>query len=210
VHRLAALAEPVDVDDHREVGEALLAGVVDRLPDRSLSHLGVAAQRPHPVGQMIEVTGAEGDAGGDRHALAERAGGDVGPREQRRRMALQAGAEPAEGEQLLVGDRPGGGVHRVDERRGVTLGEDEMVVVRVLGLVVVVVQVTGHEHRHQIGGRHRGGRMPGVGGGGGADGVDAQSLRELVDLFVGHLLPRELSVSEWVLPLNTTGPAAEV
>ena len=187
VHRLAALAEPVDVDDRHQVVQALLAGVLDGLPDRALGHLGVAAQRPHAIGQPVEVTRAQRDPGGDRHALAERAGGDVDPRQLGRRVALQAGAELAEGEQLLVGDRAGGDEHRVDERRGVALGEDQVVVVGVLGVVVVVAQVTGHQDRHQVGRRHRRGGVPRLGGVGRTDRVDPQALGELVNFFVGHL-----------------------
>ena len=102
-------------------------------------------------------------------------------------MALELGAELAEGEQLLVGDRAGGGEHRVDERRGVALGEDQVIVVGVLRVVVVVAQVARHQHRHQVGRRHRRGGVAGVGGGRRADRVDAQTLGELMDLFVGHL-----------------------
>ena len=63
----------------------------------------------------------------DRQALAERAGGDVGRRDPRRRVALEPRAEPAERQQLLVVDDPGRLQHRVVERRRVALGEDQVV-----------------------------------------------------------------------------------
>src|SRR5690242_19749477 len=46
VHRLAALAEPVDVEDRREVVEPRERGMVERLPHRSLGELAVAAEAP--------------------------------------------------------------------------------------------------------------------------------------------------------------------
>ena len=185
-HRLAKLAEPVDVDDHHEVAQPLHAGVLNGLPDRALRHLGVTAQRPHAVRQAVELPRAERDPGGDRHPLCQRAGGDVHPGQRRGGMALEPRAELAEREQLLVGDRTGSGEHGVEERRGVPLGEDQVVVVGVLRVLIGVVQVTRHKHSHQVRGRHRRGRVTRRRGGGRPNRVDAQALREQMDLFVGH------------------------
>ncbi|HEY7599857.1 MAG TPA: thiamine pyrophosphate-dependent enzyme, partial [Candidatus Limnocylindrales bacterium] len=127
-HRLARLAEAVDVDDRGQVVEPLPGGVLDRLPHRALGHLAVAAQAPDPVRQAVEPLAGQRDAGGDREPLAERAGGDVGRRDAGRGVALEPRAELAEGQQLLVVDPPGGLEHRVVERRRVALGEDQVVV----------------------------------------------------------------------------------
>ena len=54
-----------------------------------------------------------------------------------------------------------------------------MVVVGVLGVLVVELEVLLQQDRHQVGRRHRGRRVAGVGGRGGADRVDAQLLAEL-------------------------------
>ena len=183
MHGRAALAEPVDVDDRDQVVEAGVAGLLEGLPHRALGQLGVAAEHPDPEVGALEPLAGERDPDRDRQALAERAGGDVDPGDLRRRVALQARAELAEGEQLLVVDRAGHLVHAVEQRRGVALGEDEVVVGRVLGRGEVVAQVPREQHRHQVGGRHRGGRVAGAGGGGGADRVDAQLLGELVQLL---------------------------
>ncbi len=94
-------------------------------------------------------------------------------------MALELRPELAEREQILVGDRPRGLEHRVVQRRRVALGEDQVVVVGVLGVLVVEVEVLLHQHRHQVGRRHRRRRVAGVGGRGGADRVDAELLAEL-------------------------------
>ena len=91
----AALAEPVDVDDGGQVGQLVVRRLVERLPDRALGHLAVAAQHPHVVRQLVEVLAGQGDADGVGQALAERAGGHVDPGQDGRRVALQAAAEAA-------------------------------------------------------------------------------------------------------------------
>ena len=178
-HRLARLPEAVDVDDRRQVVEAVEGGVLERLPHRALGHLRVTAQAPHAVGQPVELLARGRHADRDRQALAERARGHVDPRDDRDRVALELRAELAEREQLLVRDRPGRLEHRVVQRRRVALGEDQVVVVGVVRVRVVELQVLLHQDRHQVGRRHRGRRVAGVGGRGGADRVDPQLLAQL-------------------------------
>ena len=124
VHRRAALPEPVDVEDRGQVVELVVPGVLERLPDRALGRLAVAAEHPDAVGQPVEVLAGDRHPDPDRQPLAERAGGDVDPRDQRRRVALEHRAELPVGQQLLVGDRAGRPEHRVEERRRVALRED--------------------------------------------------------------------------------------
>ena len=178
-HRLAGLAEPVDVDDRRQVVELLVRGVLERLPHRALGHLGVAAQAPGPERQAVEPLAGQRDADRDRQALAERAGGHVHPRDDRHRVALELRAEAAEAQEILVGDRPRRLQQRVVERRRVALGEDQVVVARVLGVLEVEVQVLVEQDGHEVGRRHRGGGVARVGLRGGADRVDAELLAEL-------------------------------
>ena len=188
-HRLAGLAEPVDVDDRDDVVQALPAGVLEGLPHRALGHLGVAAQAPDAVGQLVEAARGHRDADGDRQALAERARRHVGRRDPRRRVALQPRVELAEGEELLVVDRARGLEDRVVQRRRVALGEDQVVVGRVRRVGVVEPQVAVQQDGHQVGGRHRRGRVARARGGGAADGVDPQLLAELapeVASLAGH------------------------
>ena len=104
-HRLAGLAQAVDVDDRDDVVQALPAGVLEGLPHRALGHLGVAAQAPHAVGQLVEMAAGHRDADRDRQALAERARRHVRRRDPRRGVALEPGVQLAEGQELLVVDR---------------------------------------------------------------------------------------------------------
>ena len=95
VHRLAGLAEPVDVDDRGQVVERVEAGVLERLPDRALGHLGVAAQAPDPIRKPIQLLAGERDAHRDRQALTQRSSRHVDPRQDRRRVPLDPAAELA-------------------------------------------------------------------------------------------------------------------
>ena len=178
-HRLARLAQAVDVDDRDQVVEPFPAGVLEGLPHRALGELGVAAQAPDAVRQAVEPRAGDGDADGDRQPLAERAGGDVGRRDARGGMPLEPRAEPAEGEQLGVVDDAERLQHRVVQRRGVALGEDQVVGRRVVEPGRVDAQMAVDQHRQQVGGRHRRGGMAGAGGGAGADRVHAQLLPQL-------------------------------
>jgi hypothetical protein len=67
-------------------------------------------------------------------------------------MPLQPAAERSEAEKLVFGDRPRGQVERVQQRRSVPLGEDHVVVQRILGLIEVVAEVLREEDGHQVSG----------------------------------------------------------
>jgi hypothetical protein len=121
VHRLRALSEPVDVDDRGQVVELLVRAVIEGLPDRALGHLAVAAEHPDPVREPVEPLAGERHPDPDRQPLPERPGGNVDPGQDRRRMALEPAAGPAEAEQLAVVDRPRRLQAGVEQRRGVAL-----------------------------------------------------------------------------------------
>jgi hypothetical protein len=103
--RWPALAETVHVEDCGEVGEAVVPGLVERLPDGSLGELAVAAEHPDVEGETVQVPAREGHADRHREPLAERPGGDVDPGDDRRGMALEPGTEGAVGHKLVVADR---------------------------------------------------------------------------------------------------------
>lgn len=111
-----ALAEAVDVDDHREVVEVFVARVLGGLPHRALGELAVPAHHPHAVADAVQPLPGQRDADAHRKTLAERAGGRLDPRQPLRGgVSLQPAAEFAEGQQLLVVDGPGGLVGRVQQ-----------------------------------------------------------------------------------------------
>ncbi len=116
VHRLAALPEAVDVDDRRQVVERVVGAVLDRLPHRAFGHLAVAADHPDAKRQLVELLARERHPDPDRQPLSERAGCDVDPREHRRRVTLEAGAELPVRAELLLAEDAGRAEEPVDER----------------------------------------------------------------------------------------------
>jgi len=187
VPRGAALPEAVDVDDGGKPFEPLVAGELEGLPDGALGELAVAAEHPDVVRQAVQPGAGHGEAGADGQALAERAGGNLHPWQSRRRVALQPAAEPAVAQQLLVADSAGRTQHRVQQGRGVPLGEDQVVVVGVVRVPHVVPQVAREQDGHEVGGGQCGGGVAGPGGGGAAHRVHAQLLPKLL-----HLVRRRL------------------
>ena len=70
VHRLAALPQPVHVDDRRQVVELVERGVLGRLPHRALGHLAVPADDPDAERQAVEPLACDCHPDPDRAALA--------------------------------------------------------------------------------------------------------------------------------------------
>jgi hypothetical protein len=183
VHGLARLAEAVHVEDGYEVVQLVEGGVLKGFPHRALGHLRVTAEDPDAVGELVQVLASQRDTDPDGEALPQRTGRDVHPGEGRRRVALQAAAELAEGQELLVGYGPRCLVYRVEQRRGVPLREDQVVVRRVPRSVEVVAQILAEEHGHELGRRHARGGVPRASAGARADAVHAQLLRERAPLL---------------------------
>ena len=184
MHRLPGLAQTVHVDNRSQVVKAVEGGVLEGLPDGALRHLRVTAQHPDAVRQLVQPPAGKCHSHADGKTLPERARCNVHPGQDGRRMPLDAAAELAESEHLIVGDGTGRLVDRVQQRRCVPLAEDQVVVVRVARVPEVVVQVLGDQDGHQIGTRHRGRRMTRSGRRARADGVDAELLPELAPLVV--------------------------
>ena len=168
-------------------------GRLDGLPDRPLGHLGVAHQHEDAPAGAVE-SHRERHAEPDREPLAERAGGDVDPRQlgHRRRVTLDRGTEAAQREQLVVGDRADRLERGVERRRRVSLRHDESIVRRRPRILDVEPQVARVQHGQQMRARQRRCRVTGARLGRAADAVHAD-LR-------GHVVP-ELDAVVHRLPL---------
>ena len=187
VHRLAALAEPVDVEDRDRGCRARRSAACSNASQIEPSAISLSPQQ-HP-----DAVRAAGRAA-CRRAPSPTPIGRPWPSEpvatsthgmRRRRVALEPAAELAEGQQLLVGDRARGLEHRVEQRRGVALGEDQVVVARVVGLRRS--RSAGTSRAAPPSGRRRTSTRsdgPDFGDGRAAHRVDAQLLAELAPELV--------------------------
>ncbi len=88
-----ALAESIHVEDRGEVAQPLVAGTIERLPDRAFGALAVADEDPHVVRRVEQRGSREREARPDRQALPRRAGRDIDPGKDRGRVTFQATAE---------------------------------------------------------------------------------------------------------------------
>ena len=61
-----ALTQAVNVKDRGEIGEPLVAGVVEGLPDRALRALAVTDEDPHVVRRIEHALAGERDSHADR------------------------------------------------------------------------------------------------------------------------------------------------
>ena len=202
-----ALAHVVGVG---ELGGPVDGDVVVVVDGDQAAELEVAGQRRGLVGDPFleaAVTGDDegvviADLGGEvgpepalgdahahpvGHALAERAGGDLDPGGVVvLGMAGRAAAPLAELAQVVECQPVAGEVeHRVEEDRGVPVGEDEAVAVGPLGVRRVVVHDPGEQHMGQWGQRHGRARVARVGGPGGIHGQAPDDVDpELVEIAV--------------------------
>ena len=205
VHRGAALAEPVEVEDADEVVHLMEGGGVHGLPDRTLGDLGVTHQHPRAGWQAVEPH-RQRHAQAHREALTERAARHIDPGELGHRggMPLDRRPELAKRHQLLVVDRADRLQHRVQRRGGVTLRHDEAVVGRGLGIADVEAEVVGVQHGEQVGARHGRGGMAGARAGGAADAVHRDLCRQVVPQLdsIVHGSPRR----SWSGPVRPSVP----
>ena len=145
-----ALAEPVHIHHGNQIVQLVSARQRSRFPHGAFRAFAVAEQDIGAVVQVVQPR-AQRHADADAQALAQRAGGDIHERQARGRMAFEVAAELAELEQFLHREEPGLGPGRVQQRRGVAFGEDEPVVVVVVGVLRVVTHVPEEQGRHQVG-----------------------------------------------------------
>ena len=96
--------------------------------------LAVAQQHIGPVIQIIQP-GAKRHADADAQALAQRTGGHIDKRQARRGVAFEVASELAQLQQFFNREQPGLSPGRVQQRGRMAFGENETVVVVVLGFL---------------------------------------------------------------------------
>lgn len=178
----------VVVDGGDEVVHVLGAGEHGGFPDLAFLELAVAVHGEDEVFVARHFL-AEGGADADAEALTQRAAGHADARQVVRRggVALQAGAEEAEGAELADGEVAAAGHGAVDDGGDVALADEEHVLAvaahgEVLGLEVHDVPVHGHEPVRRA---HRAAGMAALGGGGHSQNIAAHLRRNLLKFCCG-------------------------
>ncbi len=184
VHRRAALAEAVDVDDRAQVVEPVEGRELRGFPHRALGRLAVAEERVDAARLAVALAGP-GHPRCRAQPLAERPRGHAHPGDQRSGMPLERARDLAQGEQVVV-DAARLLERGPQQRRGVALGQDEHVGAAAAGVGGVVAHLVEEEHGDDVRRRHaaRGMARPGLRRG--LEGMAAQLLRHAEEGGVVH------------------------
>ncbi len=173
-HRRAALAEPVDVRDAAQVIQPIHRGDVRGFPDGAFRGLAVAEHHVRPVVRPdpARVQRAP-DRGAD--ALAERSCRDVDERQPRRGMPLEIGSNLAQLEQLRSIEQARFRPRRVQNRRRVSLRQDEAIVFGIVRILGIEPHLGEEQRGREVGHRAAARRVAGAGLRRRPQGVDPQA-----------------------------------
>ncbi len=134
-----ALAKPVDIHQSDEIVQLINAAQRSSFPHPALGALTISHQNIGAVIQLVESR-AQRHADAGAQSLSEGACRHVHERQARCRMAFEVAAELAKLEQFLRREKPRLGPGRIEQRRGMTLGKNEPVVV----VIMRVLRVKAH------------------------------------------------------------------
>ena len=148
-----ALLQRVAIDDQSQIGELVVPGGHRRLPIAALLQFAVAGDDEDAKVRLVDLPG-DGDADGDRQAVAERAGvgldaGDivaVGMAVEHRHR-LHVGREPIERDEAGFSER------RIERAARMALAEDQPVAAGVARRLRVDAQHAEIQRRQDVGDR---------------------------------------------------------
>src|ERR1051326_3816643 len=103
--------------------------MIERLPDGPFGHFAITEQDPDVVWQFIQVFAGQCYANAYWQTLPQRTGRDINPGKYWRRMPLQPTTKLTQRQQFFVRNSACGLVHRVKQRRGMSLREYKMVLI---------------------------------------------------------------------------------
>ena len=127
IGRRTTLLQAVHVNDGDDPLQLVIGGELGRLPDAALGALAVAEQAEMTRLDAVQPV-RDGHAVDGGEALAKGARGDRHPGVERGRVAFQIAVELAQGHRVVV-DGAGLVQHRPEDGRGMTLGQQEAVLV---------------------------------------------------------------------------------
>ena len=139
-HRRLTLAETVRVHDRDEIAQLVKAREVRGFPNGTFGDFTVTEENVSVVIELV-LLGRKGHADADAETLTERTGRHIGECEARRRMTFKVVAELAEFQQFRNRDKTIFRPRGVEQRRGVSFGQYEAVVVVVMRILRIIFHV---------------------------------------------------------------------
>ena len=185
VHGVLALAVPVHVHHADEIVQTVESGQGGRFPNRALGRFSVPHEDIDPVSRRTVPEGQR-HSHADGQSLAQGPGADVDPAASGCGMPLQLAVDPPQSEQPFHRKGSAFGQGRVKDRCGMSLGEHEAVIRRMIRPGEVEAQELEEDGGDQVGTGEAGSRMSRSGLGGGDQRVAPQT--------VGHSLEGSDSV----------------
>ena len=184
---LSDCPKPIDVDDGAQVPEARIAAALAASQTEPSAH-SPSPMRTKVLGRGLHELLGEGHPHPDRQALPQGAGGRLDPVHPGRRMALEGARDLPKGENLGRGDDPGLGVSGPEDGRGVSLGQDELVVGPVPRIRDVDAHLVEEQAGHEVGRGEAGRRVPRAGPGRSSSGNGCAALLAISvqDIGLGH------------------------
>jgi len=160
LHGVLRLTEGVDVNDGNQVGEVIVTSEVGSFPDGTFSDFTITEQGEISVFNLVHILRGVSHTSSDGETLSEGAGGDINELESGDGVTFELTVDVTEGLEGFLGEETIVGPGDVEDGGVVTLGEDEFIVGKVLGVLGVVMHTgfveekNGHDFS---GGRARSG-----------------------------------------------------
>ncbi len=178
--RGATLAVAVHVRDGAQIIQVVMRRDLRRFPHRPFGRLAVPHQHVRAV-VGIDAPRVQRDAHAGREALAQRSGGDIDERQARRRVPFQVRRELAQLEHLVTREGTRRGPRRVQDGRGMPLGQHEPIGFGMLRIARIESHLREEQGRHDLGGGETRRRVSRPGGAGGAHRIDPELRGEVME-----------------------------
>ncbi len=139
VHGFTPLSQTVDIQDADEVIQVVMSRDLQGFILRAFGHFAVPQQNIGGIGQLVQILGIEGHADADGKPLAQRPGGGFGIGKDHGGVAFQGAAEFSVGlDELLPAQLTGSHPQGIEERRGMSFGKNETVIIGVTGIAGII------------------------------------------------------------------------
>jgi hypothetical protein len=139
LHGGLGLTKGVDVDDGNEVVKVIVSSKVGSFPDRSFSALTITEQGVEFVLDLVHIFGGISHTSGNGKTLSEGSGGYVNELESGDGVTFKLTVDVTEGLEGFLGEETIVSPADVKDGSVVTLGKDEFIVGKVLGVLGVIV-----------------------------------------------------------------------
>lgn len=139
LHGGLGLTEGIDVNNSNQVSEVVVTSEVGSFPDGTFSDFTITQQSKELVVDLVHILGSIGHTGSDGKTLSEGSGGYVNEVESGDGVTFELRVDVTEGLEGFLGEETVVGPADVEDGGVVTLGEDEFIVGKVLGVLGVVV-----------------------------------------------------------------------